>query len=102
MDSYFLKLNPDKTKIIVFTPSKHLQDSISINGTFLGNNKTCVRFSDNANNLGILFDKYLLFKPQVDKVVSSCFLTIKNLSKIRPYLNVKDLKILAVRYPGLF
>ena len=94
MQEYFLKLNPDKTNIILFCPSKYLQDRLIINGTFINNKKTCIRFVDNAKNLGVLFDKYLNFELHINKIISFCFQTIKCLSKIRPYLTVNHLKIL--------
>ena len=94
MDFYFLKLNSDKTEIIVFSPSNYLKGNLIISGTFLEQNGTCVRFANTASNLGVLFDKFLTFEPQVNKIVSTCFYTIKNLSKIRDYLSLKDLKIL--------
>ena len=71
-----------------------MQNTVSIKGTFLDNNKTCVRFSHSAANLGFIFDELLSCKEQVRKVVTTCFMTIKNLSKIRAYLSVSDLKTL--------
>ena len=94
MDEYFLKLNPDKTHIILFSPSKYLQNRLLINGTFINDKKTCIRFVNSAKNLGVIFDKYLNFEPHLAKLISSCFLTIKNLSKIKAYLSLEHLKIL--------
>ena len=94
MNEYFLKLNSDKTKIILFTPSTFLQNNISIKGTFINNGFTCIRFSNNAINLGILLDKYLNFSAHVLKITKQCFMTISNLSKIRSFLDMEQLKIM--------
>ena len=49
MNEYFLRLNQDKTKILVIATSS-IGKEIKIGGVFLNN--TCVRFVDSAKNLG--------------------------------------------------
>ena len=83
MNEFFLCLNPGKTKILIITPPP-LKDKICIQGTFI--DKRCVRFVDSAKNLGIIIDKELTFEPQVVKLVKSCFLVIRKISKIKSYL----------------
>ena len=68
MNNYFLKLNKNKTKIMVLAPPSVMQ-SIFIHGTFIDNG--CVRFVNCAKNLGVWIDSELTFKVQVQKVVSS-------------------------------
>ena len=89
MNSFFLKLNMDKTQIIVFGP-KAMRDKIVINGIFVNNDSNCIRFSNVVCNLGIWFDSSLTFSDQVNKVVSSAFLTIKNISRISSFLTLKE------------
>ena len=50
MNEYFLRLNQDKTKILVIAPPS-IGKEIKIGGVFLNN--TCVRFVDSAKKLRI-------------------------------------------------
>ena len=70
MNDHFLRLNPDKTKIIVIAPPSIKKD-ILVGGMFL--NKECIRFVDNAKNLGFTLDTGLTFEMQINKVVKACF-----------------------------
>ena len=49
MNIHFLRLNQDKTKVIVITPPS-LRKEILVSGMFLNNE--CIRFVDTAKNLG--------------------------------------------------
>jgi hypothetical protein len=91
MNEYFLCLNSSKTKILVVAPLSVKRD-IHINGTFIDGK--CIRFVDSAKNLGIVLDTELSFSVQIRKLVSSCFLTIRNISRIKKFLNEDQLKIL--------
>lgn len=91
MNKYFLRLNPDKTKILVICPQS-LQKSILINGSFI--NGKCIRFVSDAKNLGIILDSELSFQAQVKKVTSSCFTTIRKISRIKHFLKQEHLKTL--------
>ena len=66
-NSYFLKLNPNKTQIIVFGP-KSIRDAVSVHGIFIDYIDTCICFSNVVQNLGALFNKEMTFSHQV-KVV---------------------------------
>ena len=89
MRENFLKLNSSKTKIMIVAP-KCIKREIIINGTFIKGN--CVRFVDCAKNLGVLLDSVLSFDLQVQKVVSTCFHTIRQLSRIKYFLNTEQLQ----------
>ena len=89
-NSYFLKLNPSKTQIIVFGP-KVIRDAVSIHGIFIDYNDTCIRFSNVVQNLGVLFDKEMTFSHQVKSCVSSTFATIKNISRLKSFLSRKEI-----------
>ena len=91
MREYFLKLNATKTKIMIVAPLSIRQDII-INGTFI--NGKCIRFVDCAKNLGVLFDNELTLEAQVNKVVSSCFSTIRLLSRVKFFLESDQLNTL--------
>ena len=89
MNEYFLCLNQSKTKILVIAPPS-LQPEIIIRGIFLEN--TCIRFVDSAKNLGIVLDNVLSFDVQVNKIVKSCYLTIKNITLIKNFLSESQMK----------
>ena len=89
MNSYFLKLNASKTQIMIVLPPA-LRQTIKVKGTFI--NGVCIRFVNHAKNLGVLLDDELSFKEQVSKLVSSCFMVIRKLSKIKDFLSYEQLR----------
>ena len=68
MSEYFLRLNPDKTKIIVFAPPS-IRKEIKIGGTFL-------------DGQGIHFDSELSFGKQITKVSISFYLSQDDLNTL--------------------
>ena len=97
MDSFFLKLNPNKTKIIVFGP-KSVKDKIIIKGTFIELDNSCIRFSNVVKNLGVLLDSAMTFSDQIKDVCSSVFMNIKNISRIKSFLTIKEKTILVCAF----
>ena len=92
MNTFYLKLNKDKTNIIVFHPP-HMASTIhKINGIFLGSK--CIRFPNNVKNLGVLLDNKLSFKPQVNQCVQSCFMSIRKISSVKCFLGQDHRKVL--------
>ena len=91
MNDHFLKLNPDKTEILIISPPS-LQKQISVQGTFI--NGKCLRFVSNAKNFGIILDTELSLEIHVTKVVTSCFNTIRKILRIKNVLNQDHLKTL--------
>ena len=80
-----LKLNPDKTEFILIGTS---QQRVKFTNYFpfsaMGNNiqpSKCVR------NLGFLFDSDFSFADQVAKVRQSCFYYIKDVCRVRRYID---------------
>jgi hypothetical protein len=92
MSEHFLCLNPTKTKIIVVAPPA-VKEKIIIGGVLLNDNE-CIRFVDSAKNLGIVIDSVLNFQEQIDKLVKSCFMTIRQLSKVKMFLTQQQLQTL--------
>ena len=91
MNTYFLKLNKTKTKILVLAPP-NVMSSIEIHGTFMGN-KT-FRFVSSAKNLGVWLDENLDFKTHICKVVSSCFMVLREIWKVKTFLPKECLYVL--------
>ena len=92
MNRYFLKMNPDKTEIIMLLP-KQLKDVHTINGCIFADG-TCKRFSNFVKNLGFILDKHLTMDVQVNNVVSLCFKYLSDIGKIRNLLSEKDTQLL--------
>ncbi len=83
----FLFLNPDKTEVIVFSPSEH-GASIQPN---LGNLNPFI--SPHVQNLGVVFDNSLKFDKQISAVVGSSFFHLRSLSKIKSFLSKSSLEV---------
>ena len=91
MNNYFLRLNAEKTKMLVICPPS-LKEKIVINGTFI--NGKCIRFVADAKNLGVIIDNELSFNAHINKLTSTCFNIIRKISRIKGFLQVNQLKIL--------
>ena len=88
-----LKLNPDKTEFIVFGAKdrhKWLSDSLPVN--ILGN---CLSPADVVRNLGVLFDAKFCFTNHVNSVIKSCFISLRDLHRIRRFLSVDKSVVIA-------
>ncbi|XP_073503957.1 calcitonin gene-related peptide type 1 receptor isoform X1 [Phyllobates terribilis] len=86
----FLKLNMDKTEFIIFPPSHSTPPtdlSINVNGCPLSPVLQ-------ARCLGVTLDSALSFKPHIQALSTSCQLQLKNISRIRTFLNHESAKTL--------
>ncbi|KAF7653084.1 hypothetical protein LDENG_00087530 [Lucifuga dentata] len=45
-----------------------------------------------VRNLGVIFDSSLTFNTQVTKVIQTCFLQLRQISKVRSFLSFSDLE----------
>ncbi len=82
-----LFLNPDKTEVIVFSPSEHMP-SVQINLRTLNS-----FISPHVRNLGVVFDNSLKFDKQISAVVGSSFFHLRSLSKIKSFLSKSSLEV---------
>ena len=85
-----LQLNDDKTKILVFhakhrppPPLKSLQVATA-----------CVKPSDHARNIGVIFDSNLSLDRQISTIGKSAFYSIRSISTIRKFLSLETAKSL--------
>ena len=83
MNHHFLKINPDKTEILLLYP-KELEHRIIIKGTFI--NSECIRFSDKVKNVGVWLEKNMNMDKHCNKVVSHCYYLLKQIGRIRNIL----------------
>ena len=67
-----------------------VQPEIVIGGVFIEN--VCIRFVTSAKNLGVILDNVLSFEDQINKVIKSCYSTIKKLTQIKGFLSKEQLQ----------
>ena len=91
MNTHFLKINPDKTELILLHP-KSLQKEVIIGGTII--EQQCVRFSDEVKNVGVWLDKNLKMDKHVNHIVSHCYKLLKDIGRIRNVLSKKHTEML--------
>ena len=91
MTRQFMKVNPDKTEMILFHP-KSLQNEVIIGGTFIG--EECIRFSKVVKNVGVYLDNNLKMDKHINSTVSHCYSLLKNIGRIRNILSDKHTEML--------
>lgn len=92
MSSRFLKLNASKTKLLIFSP-KNVRDKVFIDNVYVGNN-IFLPVSFEELSLGVKLDSTLTFSPQIDMVMRQSYRHISDLSRIKQYLTIDDLRTL--------
>ena len=81
-----LKLNPDKTEFIVFGAKvTH----------FLSISWVIVSPTDVVRNLGVLFDAKFCFTNHINSVIKSCFISLRDLHRIRRFLSIDTSVVIA-------
>ena len=88
----FLKINPDKTEILLLFP-KSMENEVIIRGTII-DDKHCIRFSDSVKNVGVWVDKNLNMSHHVNQVVSHCYKILEDIGRIRAVLSQKHTEII--------
>ena len=78
-----LKLNNDKTDLIVFT-SKYKQDLYNDLNITIGD--TVVDCSSQVKDLGVIFDRVLLQRQHLSYTSKTCRCHLRNISRIRKYI----------------
>ena len=92
MDYHFLKLNEDKTQIIVFG-NPYFRQSLSIHGLFT-HTGNCIRFDDHVKYLGVCLDNSLNFNLHINNITSSCYMFIRKIASIRKYISQSNCETL--------
>ena len=83
MNQNMLKLNDDKTELIVFT-SKYTQDLFNDLSITIGD--TVVDCSSQVKDLGVNFDRVLSLRQHVSYTSKTCRFHLRNISRIRKYI----------------
>ena len=89
MDVNELKLNHDKTKIVLIYSKYHTRPLFSYFS--IGNERLTT--TANARSLGVVLDDNMLFDVHVSDICRSSFNQLRNLSKIRKYLTRESSEI---------
>ena len=87
----WLKLNDEKTELVVFTSRRSVVEQQEVSMT-IGDAE--VRSSQTVKNLGVLEDPALSMTSHVNAVCKSSFYHLRNISRIRCYLSEEAAKIL--------
>lgn len=91
MQQNLLKLNDEKTEVIVFASKVQMEKISSLTvtiGECMVHPTPCVR------NLGVYYDSCLLLKQHIAKLCQSGHMHLRNISKIRQYLSIDAAKSL--------
>ena len=93
MNRNMLKLNDDKTELIVFT-SKYKQDlyndlTITIGGTV-------VDCSSQVKDLGVIFDRVLSLRQHASYTSKTCRYHLRNISRIKKYIS-QDISVVLIK-----
>ena len=91
MKRNMLKLNEDKTELIVFSP-KHRPLSLSQLQLKVG--PDTITSVSAVKNLGVIFDEALTMEKQVNSITKSCYFHLRNIGAIRACLTQDSCKIL--------
>ena len=86
-----LKINNDKNKVIFFSPKKQISTDLAINIKF---GSATIKPSLVVKNLGILMDNLLTMEKQINKTTKSAYFHIRNISKVRKFLDIETTKTL--------
>jgi hypothetical protein len=91
MKRNYLKLNEDKTEMLVFSTRQKLS---LVNSLQLQIGDTTIRPSSSAKNLGITFDTCLTMDSHISNVCKASYFQIRNIASIRKYLSIAAVKTL--------
>ena len=93
MSTNKLKLNPDKTELLLIGNERQRSKYLSMFPIELLGVKTYPAKS--ARNLGVIFDKNFNFHSHISAICSSCIYHIWDLRRIRRHLDLDSAKLLA-------
>jgi len=91
MSNNLLKLNQDKTELIVFS-SKHQSKNVPIFHLKVG--ESVINSVTSVRNLGVYFDRRLTMEKQVASIVKSCNYHLCNIGRIRRFISTAACKTL--------
>ncbi|KAL2088052.1 hypothetical protein ACEWY4_016880 [Coilia grayii] len=84
MSNNFLKLNKNKTELLLIGPKDKHEALLPS----LGNLNQYVR--EQVTSLGVILDSDLSLKPHINKVTKTAYFHLRNIAKVRPFLTQPD------------
>uniref|UniRef100_A0A8C4RJ50 Reverse transcriptase domain-containing protein n=1 Tax=Erpetoichthys calabaricus TaxID=27687 RepID=A0A8C4RJ50_ERPCA len=87
MNKNNLSLNTDKTEMLIVGGNDADHNNILSSFNSMG---IPVNFTESARNLGVIFDSSMSFKAHITKLSKTCFFHLKNVRKLRRFLNKQD------------
>ena len=90
MLSIYLKLNDDKTEFLIISSKR----SKRLTHTSLQIGNCAIESVESANNLGVMFDKFMSMDQFISQKCKSAMFAIRSLSKIRRYLDMDTTRTL--------
>jgi len=91
MTQNFLQLNCSKTEAMLIGTPHQVQSSTMTTVFFSGQD---IPLSTIVTNLGVRMDSQLTFENHIKHLFKICFLHLRNISKIRPFLSFSDAETL--------
>ena len=89
MAQWWLKLNEDKTEMVIFVSKHHLK---KYGETSITIGESCVNPVRDVRNLGVQMDQHMTMVQQVTAVCASCNYHLYRISSIRQYLTTEATK----------
>ena len=84
-----MKINPDKTEILLLCPSS-LNREVIIQGVIY--EEQCIRFSTEVKNVGVWLDKNLRMDKHINHITSHCYKILKDIGRISKCLDRSHLE----------
>ena len=92
MQQFFLKINEDKTKIIIFG-SRFFKSNLSIDTVTTESNEI-IDIVDKVKYLGAYLDDRLSMKDHINKITSHCYSNLRKIKSIRSFLTQQQCELL--------
>ena len=88
-NAHYMKINPQKTEILLLCPSS-LNSKVIIKGVMFEGQ--CIRFSTNVKNVGVVLDKNLNLDKHVNLLVSHCYKILKDIGRVKKCMERSQLE----------
>ena len=82
-NAHYMKINPDKTEILLLCP-KSLNKGVIIKGVIFDGD--CIRFSKEVKNVGVWLDSNLNMDKHINFITSHCYKILKDIGRIKKCL----------------
>ena len=92
MEQYFLKINTDKTKVIIFG-SRSFHSSLEYSSITLLNEEI-ISITEEVKYLGVYLDNRLTMKRHINKITSRCYMTLRAINGVRSFLSQHQCEVL--------